>query len=277
MTELVSSENALHQDLWLKSDPDLGEGPVSSLVFEAMDVVDVPPHMHKRAQLSHVVRGVGVVTIGETSWTLPPLRAIWIPSGTYHTVRYPRSGQLSSLFFDGENFGAFAADTVQVFQLDDLSQALLKEAAEIDWGRAPGKIEKMTLDLLFARLTVKTASGVHLPGSSDQRLRRVMRHMRENPRSNATLAELAAIGLCSQRTLSRLFVDETGLSPALWRRQLRMGLALEMLAADVPASTVAWELGYSTPGNFTVAFRETFGSPPSKYFKSLKDFHPDGP
>ena len=157
--------------------------------------------------------------------------------------------------------------TIQVFQLDDLTQALLREAADMTWGAEPGKIEKMTLDLLFARLKVQSDSGVFLPGGRDPRLRRVMRFMRENPKSDATLDELAAVGLCSKRTLSRLFVEETALSPALWRRQLRMGLALEMLAAGVPASTVAWQLGYSTPGNFTVAFKDAFGVTPSKYFK----------
>ncbi|WP_417682422.1 helix-turn-helix domain-containing protein [Roseibium sp.] len=267
MTELIPVANALHQDVWLKNDPDLDSGPVSSLVYEAMEVEEVPPHMHERAQLSHVVRGVGVFTIGETSWTLPPLRAIWIPPGMYHAVRYPRSAQMRSLFFDSDSLGSDALGDVQVFQLDDLTQALLREAADMTWGAEPGKIEKMTLDLLFARLKVQSDSGVFLPGGRDPRLRRVMRFMRENPKSDATLDELAAVGLCSKRTLSRLFVEETALSPALWRRQLRMGLALEMLAAGVPASTVAWQLGYSTPGNFTVAFKDAFGVTPSKYFK----------
>ena len=44
-----------------------------------------------------------------------------------------------------------------------------------------------------------------------------------------TLADLAAHALCSERTLTRRFRDETGLSPKQWVRQLRLERARELL------------------------------------------------
>lgn len=267
MTRAVAITNEPNRAVWLKQDPDLERGPVSGFVFSSLDARQVPTHLHRRAQLIHVVRGVSVVTCDQTSWTLPPQRAIWIPSGTPHSVRYPQTSEMRSLFFDTSRLGDGAPGTVQVYQLDNLSRALLCEAAELDWGGEPCRVEQLMLDLLFARLNGCSDVGHVLPGARDPRLHRVMDYLRDRPGDNSTLDELAGIGACSRRTLARLFNEETGMSPALWRRQMRMGLALEMLAAGNPITKIAWDLGYSTTGNFTVAFKATFGTKPSKYFQ----------
>ena len=43
-----------------------------------------PPHAHDRAQLSFALSGVLTVNTAETSFVLPPNRAIWIPPYKLH-------------------------------------------------------------------------------------------------------------------------------------------------------------------------------------------------
>lgn len=266
MTWTVPTDETAPRDRWLRSDPDLELGPVSGFVFDTNDLHYVPMHRHERAQLIHISRGVAVISSENMSWTLPPNRAIWLPSGTMHDVNYPHTAEMRSLFFDTSELHTELPTSVQVYHLDAVAQALLRDAASLAWGKTVGHIEQLTLELLFSRLRERQDNGLSLPAGEDARLRRAMRHMTENPRDNTTVDDLARVAHCSRRTLIRLFSRETGMAPAQWRRQMRLKLALEMLAADMPVSRVAWNLGYTSPGNFTVAFRAAFGVTPSRFY-----------
>lgn len=69
----------------------------------------------------------------------------------------------------------------------------------------------------------------------------------------------------SSRTLSRRFVLETGFNFTAWRQRARMMRSLEMLAAGVPVTAIALDLGYSTASAFIGLFRRTFGETPASY------------
>jgi AraC-like DNA-binding protein len=69
----------------------------------------------------------------------------------------------------------------------------------------------------------------------------------------------------SSRTLARLFVKETGLTFADWRRQARLLAGMALLAAGQPITSIALELGYESPSAFTAMFRRCLGEPPSRY------------
>jgi AraC-like DNA-binding protein len=45
--------------------------------------------------------------------------------------------------------------------------------------------------------------------------------------------------------------------------------SLEMLAAGMPVTTIALELGYATASSFIRLFRRTFGATPSAYRQRL--------
>ncbi|MFD0331288.1 helix-turn-helix domain-containing protein [Streptacidiphilus monticola] len=68
-----------------------------------------------------------------------------------------------------------------------------------------------------------------------------------------------------ERTLSRLFQAETGMSFPRWRARLRLHHALSMLDAGRSVTATAAACGYATPSAFTEAFRRTFGTTPSQY------------
>lgn len=255
------------RDLWLREDPDSDAGAVTGFAFSARDYRSIPTHAHEKAQLIHVIRGVVVVRTDSALLTLPPNRAVWLPPGTMHSARYPQAGEMRSLFFDVNQLKDPPPDRVEVYALDTLNATLLREAAEFDWSAGPGRIEWMTVELLFARLRQANDPGLSLPEGRDPRLRRVTDYLQREPGDTSALDRLAEVGICSQRTLARLFKEETGMSPAVWRRQLRLANALERLAAGDPVSAIAADLGYPSPGNFTVMFKSAFGVVPSAFFR----------
>jgi AraC-like DNA-binding protein len=100
----------------------------------------------------------------------------------------------------------------------------------------------------------------------DYRLRRAMAHMRENL-SNPTVAEEVAsvVGLSRSRFFE-LFHDQLGTSPNVYWNAVRVEEAVARLSSDKDnMTTVAMELGFSTPGNFSRFFREHMGLSPSAY------------
>jgi AraC-like DNA-binding protein len=59
------------------------------------------------------------------------------------------------------------------------------------------------------------------------------------------------------------------MSFAVWRRQLRLLLALEQLADGAPVTEVALKVGYETVGNFSTMFRSVFHQSPREFFRSV--------
>ncbi|MGA9309721.1 MAG: AraC family transcriptional regulator [Pseudonocardiaceae bacterium] len=70
----------------------------------------------------------------------------------------------------------------------------------------------------------------------------------------------------SERTLSRLFVAETGSSLGRWRTRLRVRRALELLASGTPVTVVAHRVGYRTASAFVAAFRRELSVSPAQCF-----------
>ena len=99
------------------------------------------------------------------------------------------------------------------------------------------------------------------------RLQRVTAALKRQPADERGLAAWAAMAGASARTLTRLFIAETGMTFRQWRRQLRFTVAIERLARREPVTGVALDLGYSSVSAFIEAFRKTFGVTPYRYFR----------
>jgi AraC-like DNA-binding protein len=93
--------------------------------------------------------------------------------------------------------------------------------------------------------------------------------MADDPGRDRSLAELGRATGTGERTLSRLFRAETGMTFPQWRAQLRLHYSLALLASGRSVTATAIDCGYSTPSAFTAAFRATFGTTPAAYRKGL--------
>jgi AraC-like DNA-binding protein len=119
------------------------------------------------------------------------------------------------------------------------------------------------LELLRApRLTTGT-----LPLPNDRRLRSICEQLLSYPQNNDTIERWGERVGASNRTLARLFKEETGLSFGQWRQQLRLVEAVARLALDVPVATIAMDLGYQSSSAFISMFKKTLGDTPQRYLK----------
>jgi AraC-like DNA-binding protein len=222
-------------------------------------------HAHARGQLFCVESGLIHVRTAHGSWLLPPHRAGWIPPSVPHRVSVTGALTGWSVLVRPDASGALPPAPC-VVGLNELMLALVRRA--VLWpGQQPGNPQQERQSaVLLDEIAHAPHEALHVPMPSDRRLLRIATAIFETPGAERTLAQWAAQGAISARTMSRLFRSETGISFAQWRQQARLARALELLAQGEPVALVADALGYASPSNFIAMFRRAFGDTPSRYF-----------
>lgn len=222
----------------------------------------IDAHHHDGHQIVYASRGVLSVTTSAGAWVAPANRAIWIPAGTVHENRVYGTTVLHTVGLPvSVNPLRLAVPTV--LAVSPLLRELLIAYTEPDRGE---RAERRRLrGVLLDQLRRAPQQPVHLPAGRDERLVAVCALLRDNPGDRRTLAQLGARVGVSHRTLTRLFRAELGMSFPQWRTQLRLHLALTLLADGMPVTAVAHHCGWSTPSAFIDVFRRVMGAPPGRF------------
>src|ERR1700724_2183941 len=74
-------------------------GDVASVSYDFKDGHVIPEHFHPEDQLIFASRGVMTVRTKQGIWVVPPLRAVWIPAGTPHSVAILGPVSMRTLYF----------------------------------------------------------------------------------------------------------------------------------------------------------------------------------
>jgi transcriptional regulator GlxA family with amidase domain len=102
----------------------------------------------------------------------------------------------------------------------------------------------------------------------DHRLRAAITYMREHVGDPVVVDEVAGkVGL-SRAHFFALFRDQLNTTPQVFWSAVKVEEAIRRLVEKAePLTSVAFDLGFSTPGNFSRFFREHMGVTPSHYRK----------
>lgn len=219
------------------------------------------PHSHPQHQLAWARRGVLGVAVDDAYWVLPRTRALWLPAGVVHRTGATRDAVLCGLYFEPDRCDLdwtrptpVAVDGLLSHLFAHLSRENLPDAARL-------RAEAVVLDLLHPL----PATPIDVPDPADDRVRAVADALLADPADPRGLeAHARAVGV-SRRTLTRLFVQDTGMNFDRWRTHVRLRAALPLLAEGLPVSRVAHTVGYATPSAFLAAFRRVVGTSPGRY------------
>ncbi len=238
--------------------------PVIAIGHAFPDSFELAEHRHRRSQFLYAATGVMAVSTPDGAWVAPPERAVWIPAGTPHSVRMVGAVQTRSVLVEpGECPGRGAK--CQIVGVSPLLRHLLSAAAgvapeyEID-GR-----DGLVMRLLMAEIDQAPMIPLAVPFPSHPALARRCHAFLERPSAAATIDEWADALAMNRRSFTRLFRRETGMSFAEWRQQACLSVALPKLASGEPVTSIAYDLGYDGPGNFSTMFKRVLGAPPSRY------------
>lgn len=219
-------------------------------------------HDHAEHQLVYPSSGVLQVRTERGAWVVPPRRAVWLPAGIPHSHRAHGPTQMLTLAFPAGVNPLAATEPVVVVIGDLLREAVIALAQD----RTLGPGDRADLHrVVLRRLAPAPARQHHLPAPADPRLRDVAAILAGDPADGRTLGELGRAAGASERTLSRLFRRDTGMTFPQWRAQLRLQHAMLLLAAGSTVTTAAAASGYSNTSAFIAAFRDAFGLTPAAY------------
>jgi AraC-like DNA-binding protein len=224
-------------------------------------------HYHGLAQLVYPSRGVLAISTALGTWIVPPQRAVWIPARVAHAHQAHGPTQMRTLAFPA-SVDPLGLDNPAVLTVSGLLReiivALTSPADPVYTARQRADLERVALD----QVRRVDQLPVLLPALADDRLRAVAGFFRQDPADDRTLAEFGAAVGASERTLSRLFRQEAGLSFPQWRTQFRLLHALVLLAAGTSVTGTALTCGWSNPSAFIEAFHHAFGGTPGRFFMS---------
>ncbi len=231
--------------------------------------VVVERHHHRRAQLLFASKGVMTVETEQGIWVVPPKRAVWIPPLMDHSVMSRGHLFMRSLYFDPDLVKDLP-NTCMVVTVSPLFRELSLEVVKMpplyDSNGAEGRLVSVLLDQLK---TIATTP-LHLPTSNDRRLVPIISALSRNPSDDRNLTSWADEVGASERTLSRLFFKQTGMTFRQWRQQVKLLEALGRLAGGKQVTTVALDLGYDSQSAFIAMFKKALGTTPGKYFANIE-------
>ena len=219
---------------------------------------EIDAHRHDDHQIVYAGRGVLAVTTNNGSWVAPATRAIWIPAGTFHAHRAYGEVRLHTLGLPATD-NPLRLDSPTVLAVGPLLRELIV-AYTRDNDDTPERTRLRAV--LLDQLRASPQQPLHVPTPTVPLLRAVCAILQADPGDTRTLAELGRAVGASDRSLSRLFRKDLGMTFPQWRTQLRLHRALVLLAEGTPVTTVAHQCGWSSASAFIDVFRRSFGHTP---------------
>jgi AraC-like DNA-binding protein len=224
-------------------------------------------HTHADGQLVYAAAGALATTTDRGTWVAPASRVTWTPPGFAHSHRFYGRTDARLVAIPAELCDALAAQP-SVFAVNPLLREALLALTDRRESR-PGAEERLRA-VVIDELVVAPEQSLHLPEPRDDRLRTVTDLLHTDPGRTATLAELGKTAGASERTLSRLFHTELGMSFHRWRTTLRIQYALVHLTSGRSVTDTANLCGWSNPSSFIDAFTEVVGQTPGRYQSGLR-------
>ena len=125
------------------------------------------------------------------------------------------------------------------------------------------KLRTAALDLVIALLEAGTTA---LSTDADLRFRALVDKMRRNPTKAFSMDETAAELKCAPNTVRALFRKYVGIPPQSFMLKCRIRRAQDLLRdGKMSVTDIAIELGFSSPQNFAIRFRQETGMSPTDW------------
>jgi AraC-like DNA-binding protein len=237
---------------------------IASLSVELENGHVIVEHSHPEDQLLFASEGVMTVNTQQGVWVVPPLRAVWVPADTSHSVVMSGPVSMRTLYFAPKLCRSFPRKCF-VMNVSRLLKELILHACTFPKLHKRSPAERRIVEIIIDQLKSVESIPLQLPHPSDARAKRVVGTLLAEPGDGRTLEKLCEDCGASKRTIQRLFLDETKMTFNKWRQQLRLLHGMQRLAAGEKVTAAALEAGYNSTSAFISMFRKQLGTTPTRY------------
>jgi AraC-like DNA-binding protein len=244
--------------------------PLAQVASVSADLADghtIPVHFHPEDQLIFASKGVMTLRTNQGIWVVPPMRAVWIPAKTPHSVTMSGPVAMRTLYFL-PRFVKGLPQKCFVMNVAPLLRELILHACTFKRLNKKTPVQKRILEIIVDQLQAVHSIPLQLPQPSDSRAMRIVQALLADPSEQSTLNKLCKDCGASKRTIERVFLAETKMTFGKWRQQLRLLHALQLLASGEKVTGAALDSGYCSTSAFISMFKKQLGATPTRYFES---------
>lgn len=219
-------------------------------------------HSHTWPQFLYTCSGAIRAEIEGKWWTIPPRRGLWIPAGVQHSLDMSSRLQLRTLYFSPDIAGD--RDRVEAVNVSGLLHEAILRVCEHGSLDARNAADRSLAEIILNEVDRRDPSMITVLVPADPRARKLAELLVDSEPLGGTMDSLCAQAGLSRRTAERLFLNETGLPPAQWRRFVALTASLVSIAGGERIEHAAFAAGYQSRSAFSEAFIRAFGFPPSE-------------
>jgi AraC-like DNA-binding protein len=218
-------------------------------------------HLHDDHQLVYVSTGVLAVTTAAGRWVASADRAVWLPAGIWHQHRFYGVSAFHSVGFGAADPPLPVAHPAVVAVAPLLRELLVA----LTHGALPEAEARRVRAVVRDQLRRAHEEPIMLPAATDPRLASACALAAADLSTPVGLPELARAVNVGERTLSRLYRREFGMTYPQWRTRLRVFEAMILLAGGSSVTDTALRCGWATTSSFVDTFRRTMGRTPGTF------------
>src|SRR6202045_3026718 len=207
-----------------------GLAELTSVAADLKDGHVIPEHSHPEDPLLFASEGVMTVRTKQGVWGVPPLRAVWIPAETPHSVAMSGPVSLRTLYFLPKLCRKLRGKCF-VMNVSSLLRELILHACKFKRLNKRAVAERRTIEMIVDQLKAVDSIPLQLRNPTDSRAMRVVKALLDDPGAQRALATLCQDCGASKRTMQPVFLVETKMNFGKWRQQLRLLDGLQVLAS----------------------------------------------
>lgn len=231
---------------------------------------NVPLHSHARGHLIYASTGVLLVRASTGQWLVPPTTAVWLRPSVQHQLTVMTAVTAHGIFI-AESIAADLMPTDCVVHVSPLMRELITALMDVPHQPPFQPRDSLLGQLLVEELKTVVQLPFHLPWPDDKLIGEICDGLVRDPGQATTAEALAQRYAITSKTLHRRFLRSTGMNFGQWRLKMRLMKSIEKLLQGLPITHVALESGYESHSAYSVAFKKTFGCPPSEFIAVAYD------
>ncbi|MCJ7935395.1 MAG: helix-turn-helix transcriptional regulator [Chryseobacterium sp.] len=244
-------------------DADSIEGNVIGIASD-MVMHDSGFHFHAtKAQLLYAPSGCMTVTTADRQFVLPPFRMLWIPAHEVHRVNFRNIVAYRSIYFD--DYAAIHMNSgLRVLHVNPLLKEIIERICFWEWAALDDSQNHM-VKVFWNEMNEAAEEKLGLRMPQDRRFKKITEEWAKRLTLPPMLKILAEETGAVEKTISRVFKKETGLSYQEWRQQWRLQRSIELLVDGNSIGEAAHILDFSSDSAFIEFFKKHTGSTPLQY------------
>ena len=241
--------------------------PVTGVVERYPAAHVVPPHSHSRGHLIYASTGVLLVQASTGQWLVPPTTAVWLCPSVQHQLTAVTAVTAHGIFV-ADRYTAQLPRNDCVVHILPLMRELITALVKVHHQPPFQARDALLGQLLIEELKTVAHLPFHLPWPKDGLMGKICESLMHDPAQVSNAEVVAQDHAITSKTLHRRFLKSTGMNFGKWRQKMRLLKSIEMLLQGMPITSVALESGYESHSAYSVAFKKTFGCPPSEFLAS---------